>query len=252
MHANAMARLFRLLTALATLVALAGQAAQAQEPSGEDVCEGEPHLDQAACMEQGCCDWDDGDCWSAVGSGPCGASGGPPACIESQFDSASSIVEIDSLVCGIGNATLDTSACDTNELADIQAERTEVCICTTQMGACFASAVCAPLYEALVGAESETEAEVAAQNCEANVECGAWKTCADALFGSSCWLPQVASHTEGITCCENPTSTCCDAAVIALICGSGHAALNTSMCDADELDDIEQAREDFDCAPTAE
>jgi hypothetical protein len=39
-------------------------------PSGEDVCEGHG-FDEQTCQQQGCCQWDNGACWSNVGPNPC-------------------------------------------------------------------------------------------------------------------------------------------------------------------------------------
>ena len=38
--------------------------------NGEQVCEGYGY-NQRECETIGCCQWDDSDCWSAVGQGPC-------------------------------------------------------------------------------------------------------------------------------------------------------------------------------------
>ena len=39
-------------------------------PNGEDACEGKG-LKESQCLAVGCCMWDDGECWSAVGKGEC-------------------------------------------------------------------------------------------------------------------------------------------------------------------------------------
>ena len=38
--------------------------------NGEEVCEGY-EFSQAECLAIACCEWDDGDCWSAVGQDQC-------------------------------------------------------------------------------------------------------------------------------------------------------------------------------------
>ena len=43
---------------------------------GEAMCEGKGYTEDQ-CSEVGCCQWDDEECWSAVGSGSC--DGGPPS-----------------------------------------------------------------------------------------------------------------------------------------------------------------------------
>jgi len=40
--------------------------------NGEDICEGHG-FNPTQCQAVGCCHWDDGQCWSSVGHGPCGS-----------------------------------------------------------------------------------------------------------------------------------------------------------------------------------
>ena len=50
-----------------------------QDANGEEACEGHGY-GQEQCDGVGCCNWDDGGCFSAVGDGPCepgGGGGGP-------------------------------------------------------------------------------------------------------------------------------------------------------------------------------
>jgi len=44
------------------------------EITGEEVCEGHK-FNPAQCQAIGCCQWDDEQCWSAVGDGPCDMGG---------------------------------------------------------------------------------------------------------------------------------------------------------------------------------
>jgi len=49
--------------------------ASASAQTGEQACENKS-LTQAGCSTVGCCQWDDGACWSAVGTGTCEGGGG--------------------------------------------------------------------------------------------------------------------------------------------------------------------------------
>ena len=43
---------------------------EAEPINGEDACENQ-EFGYSECMDVGCCHWDDGECWSAVGEGMC-------------------------------------------------------------------------------------------------------------------------------------------------------------------------------------
>jgi len=61
----------RISSAVSILLLLASASAQ----NGEDACENQG-FNQAQCSEVGCCQWDDGECWSAVGTSTCEGGGG--------------------------------------------------------------------------------------------------------------------------------------------------------------------------------
>ena len=42
--------------------------------NGEEACEGHGFTKEV-CQSTGCCEWDDGQCWSAVGRNPCKGEG---------------------------------------------------------------------------------------------------------------------------------------------------------------------------------
>ena len=61
----------RMLTISVLLLAACPTAAQ----TGEEACEGWG-FDRSECAAVGCCDYDEGSCWSAVGTDSCSGSGG--------------------------------------------------------------------------------------------------------------------------------------------------------------------------------
>jgi len=62
----------RISSAVPFLLLLASASAQ----NGEDACENQGFT-QAQCSAVGCCQWDVGECYSAVGTSTCGGGGGP-------------------------------------------------------------------------------------------------------------------------------------------------------------------------------
>lgn len=57
------------------------------DTNGESVCEGHGY-DIDECWSKDCCHWDDGECWSSVGSGPCESTGGEYVCEGRGFSQA--------------------------------------------------------------------------------------------------------------------------------------------------------------------
>ena len=60
--------------------------------SGEAACEGHGH-DKGACLAVGCCEWDKGRCWSAVGAAECGDGSGGAATETSTEDERHAVCE---------------------------------------------------------------------------------------------------------------------------------------------------------------
>merc|ERR1719267_338 len=59
----------------------------------------------------------------------------------------------------------------------------------------------------------------------------------------------VASQFDGM--CDETTGDCDNLAMIALVCGTGGATLDTSACGEDEMNDIEGARSEMCTCATA-
>ena len=68
---------------------------------------------------------------------------GPPACVASQFEGICDQTTGDcddmaarALLCGTNNSTLDTSACDADELSAIDQARSDMCGCADVVAIC--------------------------------------------------------------------------------------------------------------------
>jgi len=64
----------RMVRLVLFLFSLGLAAAQPAGSNGEVACERQG-FNPAQCKAVGCCEWDDGQCWSAVGNRPCGSTG---------------------------------------------------------------------------------------------------------------------------------------------------------------------------------
>ena len=100
---------------------------------------------------------------------------GPPPCVASQFEGICTDAGCDDsrvipLVCGTGDATLDTSTCGSEELASIEQFRADVCACADEMVGCFSSTDCSTL----MGDEN-----MDMDDCVNNAECSTLMQCVD-------------------------------------------------------------------------